>query len=75
MKQDLEHIRQKLAKVPDYWQQGLLEFLSDPKRLQQIKHMLQSSCLMLEGGGYQMPIHSVEELDAVIAILGESLLV
>jgi hypothetical protein len=62
------HINDKLEKVPDYWKQELLElleFLSDANRFARLRLMLRRSCLMLEGGGYQMPIQSVGELLAL----------
>jgi hypothetical protein len=72
MDSDMPHVQGKLKQVPRFWRQELLEFLNDEGRFEHLKQMLSRSCLMLEGGGYQMPIQSVEELLALKQLLETS---
>ena len=65
-------VSKNFEKLPESLRQELREFLSDRERFQQLKRMLQSTGLMLEKDDFQIPIHSVKDLDAIKKyLLGE----
>jgi hypothetical protein len=49
-----------MNKIPKFLWKELLDFLN--KQEIQLLSMLEGSSIMIEGGGYQIPIHSVSEL-------------
>ncbi len=65
-------VNENLTKVPELLQRELCEFLKDEERFGQLAEMLQGAGLILEKDGFQIPIHSVEELDAIRKYLSGS---
>ena len=64
-------VNENLAKVPELLQRELCDFLMDGERFKQLVELLHGTGLILEKDGFQIPIHSVEELSAIREYLSE----